>query len=139
MEDFTPAEPDPRPKLLLRVIASLALFGFLVGMMIGRLGDPQPIMLEKVQVVSGGLELQFDTEPKVTAEHVDGALVMRFDADGSSRQGQLQLDGKNVNWRLLRSKGGLLLNLVAARPLRAQWHGTAEGGSWRLVISLAAE
>ena len=117
----------------------LALFGFLVGMMIGRLGDPQPVMLEKVEVTADGLQLWFDAEPKVAAEHVDGALVMRFDAEGSSRQGQLQLNGRTVNWRVLRNKGGMLLNLVAARPLQAQWHGAAEGGRWRLEVSLTAE
>jgi hypothetical protein len=139
VEDFTLDVPDPRPKLFVRVVASLALFGFMVGMMIGRLQDPAPVLLDDIVVTAGGLELVFDAEPKVLAEHVDGALVMRFDAEGSSRQGQLQLDGKRVNWRLLRSKGGLLLNLVAARPLQAQWRGAAEGGRWRLVISLAPE
>ncbi|WP_108096561.1 hypothetical protein [Pseudomonas sp. GV071] len=139
VEEFTLEAPDPRPKLLLRVVASLALFGFLVGMMIGRLQDPEPVMLDDMQITADGMQLWFDAEPKVHAEHVHGAVVMRFDAEGSSRQGQLQLDGRNVNWRLLRSKGGLLLNLVAARPLRAEWQGAAEGGRWRLVISLAPE
>ncbi|WP_457436310.1 hypothetical protein [Pseudomonas sp. TE3786] len=131
--------PDPRPKLFLRVLASLALFGFLVGMMLGRLGDPQPVTLADVQITTDGLQLVFDAEPKMAAEHVNGALVMRFDAEGRSRQGQLQLEGKSVNWRLLRDKGGLLLNVVAARPLRAEWHSTAEGGRWRLAISLTAK
>jgi hypothetical protein len=139
VEDFTHVEPDPRPKLLTRFIASIALFGFLVGMMIGRLSDPAPVMLDEIQLTADGMALWFDTEPKLTAEHVHGALVMRIDAEGSSRQGQLQLDGRNVNWRVLRSKGGLLVNFVAARPLRGQWHGAAEGGRWRLVISLAPE
>lgn len=139
VEDSTLAEPDPRPKLFPRFLASIALFFFLVGMMIGRLQDPAPVMLDDIQITADGMQLLFDSEPKVTAEHVDGALVMRIDAEGSSRQGQLQLDGRNVNWRVLRSKGGLLVNFVAARPLRGQWHGAAEGGRWRLVISLGAE
>ncbi|MEN0106347.1 MAG: hypothetical protein AAGC84_07955, partial [Pseudomonas sp.] len=84
-EDFTLVEPDPRPKLLTRFVASIALFGFLVGMMIGRLQDPSPVMLDELRVTSDGLQLWFDDEPKLSAEHVDGALVMRIDAEGSSR------------------------------------------------------
>ena len=46
------------------------------------------------------------------------------------------LNGKNVNWRLRRTDGGLLLTLVAARPLQGDWAGAPQDGRWRLQVNL---
>lgn len=137
-QDSTPEE-DPRPKLWRRFLAALALLGLLVGLMLGRLTAPEPVTLEQVEALPDGLQIWFSGEPKVSGEHLHGALVLLFEADGRAQHGQLQLAGKGVNWRLIHSERGLLLNLVAARPLRGEWHGAAVEGRWRLRISLRAE
>ena len=129
-------EEDPRPKLWPRVLGSLAIVGVMVGMMIGRLTAPTPVELQQVDVLPGGLVVWFSAEPKLHGELVDGTLGLLFDAKGKLQNGQLMLNGKNVNWRLRRTDGGLLLTLVAARPLQGDWAGAPQDGRWRLQVNL---
>ena len=132
----TPDEPDPRSKSWPRVLFSLALFGMLVGLMIGRLTAPEPRVLEQVEVVADGLDLWFNEEPKLHGEIVDGTVVLLFEAEGKSRKGQLTYDGKPVSWRVRISDKGLLLSLVAARPLQARWAGESVEDRWRVQVRL---
>ncbi|MDD1150470.1 hypothetical protein M5G25_19510 [Pseudomonas sp. TNT2022 ID357] len=132
-------EEDPRPKLMLKVFGSLAIVGMMVGLMIGRLTQPDPVELQQVEVAADGLVLWFNHEPKVHGEHIDGAVALLFDAQGRGQNGQLQVNQKNVNWRVRLADRGLLLNLVAARPLRGDWAGSEVEGRWRLAIHLREE
>ncbi|MCE5981183.1 hypothetical protein ABE525_16600 [Pseudomonas wadenswilerensis] len=134
-EHSTP-EPDPRSQLWPRVLFSLALFGMLVGLMIGRLTAPEPRVLEQIEVVEAGLNLWFNEEPKLHGEEVEGTLTLLFEAEGRAARGQLQLQGKPVSWRVQNSDGGLLVTLVAARPLHGEWAGAEEGGRWRVQVRL---
>ncbi len=118
---------------------SLALFGLMVGMMIGRLTEPEPRVLEQVDVVPGGLQVWFNEQPQTHGETVDGALALLFEADGNAQRGRLKLDGKDVSWRVQKTDKGLLLSLVAARPLHGDWVGATVDGRWRLEISLREE
>ncbi|CAK9891731.1 hypothetical protein PS652_04595 [Pseudomonas fluorescens] len=118
------------------MLFSLALFGMLVGLMIGRLTAPEPRVLEQVEVVEAGLNLWFNEEPKLHGEEVEGTLALLFEAEGKAVRGQLQLQGKPVSWRVQHSDGGLLVTLVAARPLHGEWAGTEEGGRWRVQVKL---
>ncbi|PWB32083.1 hypothetical protein DCO48_14470 [Pseudomonas sp. SDI] len=137
-EHSTP-EPDPRSKSWPRVLFSLALFGLLVGMMIGRLTAPEPRVLEQVEVVEAGLNLWFNEAPQLHGEQVDGTLALLFDAEGKTQKGQLQLAGKPVTWRVQHSDKGLLVTLVAARALRGDWVGDAAQGRWRVQVRLHEE
>ncbi|MNQ93959.1 hypothetical protein D3C85_1094480 [compost metagenome] len=121
------------------MIGSLALFGFLLGLMIGRMLQPDPLRLASVEVVEEGLQLWFNVEPQVRAGHIAGAFFLRVESLGREQQGQLRLQGKVVNWRLRREGRDLLLRLVAARPLRGEWHAEELDGRWRLTVSLAYE
>ncbi|MCQ4272173.1 MULTISPECIES: hypothetical protein [Pseudomonas] len=132
-------EDDPRPRMWPRFLLALALFGLLLGMMIGRLNAPQPALLQRVEVLPGALVLWFDREPKVFVERIEGTLAMLIETRGKEAGGQLLLDGRPVNWRIVRVERGLLLNLVAALPLHGALKGAAEEGGWRLEISLRAE
>ena len=129
-------EEDPRPKLWPRVLGSLAIVGVMVGMMIGRLTAPEPIELQQVDVLADGLVVWFSDEPKLHGELVDGTLGLLFDAKGKAQSGQLKLNGKNVNWRVRATDGGLLLTLVAARALQGDWAGAPQDGRWRLQVNL---
>ncbi|UVJ44335.1 hypothetical protein NVV94_01600 [Pseudomonas sp. LS1212] len=132
-------EDDPRPNLWPRVMFSLALVGLMVGLMIGRLTAPEPRVLEQIEVVPAGLQLWFNEQPEIHGEHVDGAVALLINAQGKAQQGRLQLAGKPVSWRVRKTDQGLLLNLVAARPVRGEWAGATVDGRWRLEISLREE
>jgi hypothetical protein len=127
---------DTRSKLFPRVMASLAIVGLMVGLMIGRLTTPDPCELQQVEVTSDGLVVWFNNEPKSHCEFVDGSLALLFEAEGKAQKGQLKLNDKVVNWRTRLSDGGLLLTVVAARPLQGEWAGSEVDGRWRLEIHL---
>lgn len=117
-------------------MASLAIVGLMVGLMIGRLTTPDPCELQQVEVTSDGLVVWFNNEPKSHGEFVDGSLALLFEAEGKAQKGQLKLNDKVVNWRTRLSDGGLLLTVVAARPLQGEWAGSEVDGRWRLEIHL---
>ncbi len=125
-----------RSKLFLRVMGSLAIVGVMVGMMIGRLTTPDPSQLQQVEVMNDGLVVWFNNEPKTHGEMVDGSVALLFGAEGKAQKGQLKLGGKDVNWRVRLSDEGLLLTLVAARPLQGEWAGSEVDDRWRLEIHL---
>ncbi|MGZ9741897.1 hypothetical protein ACXX83_26255 [Pseudomonas sp. GNP012] len=129
-------QADVRSKLFLRVMGSLAIVGMMIGLMIGRLTTPDPSQLQQVEVTGDGLVVWFNNEPKVHGEIVDGSVALLFGAEGQAQKGQLKLGGKDVNWRVSLSDGGLLLTLVAARPLQGEWAGSEVDDRWRLEIHL---
>ena len=132
-------EEDPRPKLLPRVMGSLAIDGLMVGLMIGRLTIPDPVELQQVETAPDGVVVWFNSEPQLHGEHIDGTVALLFDAQGKAASGQLKVNDKDVNWRIRKTDGGLLLNLVAARPLRGEWKGDEVDGRWRLEIHLQGQ
>ncbi|WP_095963562.1 hypothetical protein [Pseudomonas ogarae] len=127
---------DRRSKLMPRVMGSLAIFGLMVGLMIGRLTTPEPSALQQVEVTDGVLVAWFNNEPKLHGEIVDGSVALLFQAEGRPQKGQLKLNGKDVNWRVRLSDKGLLLTLVAARALRGEWTGSEVDDRWRLEVRL---
>ncbi|MCL6704331.1 hypothetical protein [Pseudomonas sp. T1.Ur] len=135
-ERHSTPQTDRRSKLMPRVMGSLAIFGMMIGLMIGRLTTPEPSVLQQVEVTNGGLVAWFNNEPKLHGEVIDGSVALLFDAEGSPQNGQLKLNGKDVNWRVRLSDKGLLLTLVAARPLRGEWAGSEVDDRWRLEIRL---
>ncbi|MGE6794041.1 hypothetical protein SAMN05216206_3498 [Pseudomonas guineae] len=130
---------DPRPRPWVRVIGSLALFGFLIGLMIGRLFQPDPLWLERVEEREQGLELWFNVEPVPREEHAGGVFILRLESFGREQQGQLQVQGRLANWRLQRERKDLVLRVLAARPLRGDWRAEEVDGRWRLLVSLVEQ
>ncbi|MND54273.1 hypothetical protein D3C80_453300 [compost metagenome] len=118
------------------MMLSLAIVGLMVGLMIGRLTTPDERELQQVEVVQDGLELWFNEEPQLHGENVEGTVALLFQAQGKARQGQLSLQGKPVSWRVQNSKEGLLLTVVAARPLHGEWAGAEDAGRWRVQVKL---
>ena len=115
---------------------SLAIVGMMVGLMIGRLTTPDPSVLQQVEVTADGLVVWFNNEPKTHGELIDGTVALLFDAQGKTARGQLKLNEKDVNWRLRLTDKGLLLTLLAARPLKGEWTGSEVDDRWRLEIHL---
>jgi hypothetical protein len=135
-ERHSTPQTDRRSKLMPRVMGSLAIFGMMIGLMIGRLTTPEPSELQQVEVADGRLIVWFNNEPKLHGELIDGSVALLFQAQGRPQKGQLKLNGKDVNWRVRLSDKGLLLTLVAARPLRGEWAGSEVDDRWRLEIRL---
>lgn len=119
-----------------RVMGSLAIVGVMVGLMIGRLTTPEPNELQQIEVADGVLVAWFNNEPKLHGEVIDGSVALLFEAQGRPQKGQFKLNGKDVNWRVRLSDQGLLLTLVAARPLRGEWAGSEVDDRWRLEVRL---
>ncbi|KIQ29710.1 hypothetical protein [Pseudomonas viridiflava] len=132
-------EADPRPKLWPRVLGSMAIVGFTIGTIIGRLQQPVPVELEQIEELPTGLALWFDEEPRYEGSTVDGAVVLRLDASGRPWSGQLRFDSKVARWKLERGEKGLVLTLLAARPLQGDWRTEKVDGRWRLEVSLREE
>ena len=141
LKDGQHSTPDPseRSQLWPRVLGSMAIFGLLIGLMIGRLANPEPAHLENIEVLPGAIVLWFNDEPRLHSEEVQGTVAMLFDATGAPANGRLLVDGKPVTWRIQRSDEGLVLTVVAARAMRAESVGVQQDGRWRLVVSLAQE
>ncbi|NUT75091.1 hypothetical protein HNO86_08575 [Pseudomonas sp. C1C7] len=135
-ERHSTPQADSRSKQFPRVLASLAIVGLMVGLMIGRLTTPDPSELQQVEVTEDGLVVWFNNEPKTHGEVVDGSVALLFEAQGKAQQGQLKLNDRSVNWRVRLSGGGLLLTAVAARPLQGDWAGSEVDDRWRLEIHL---
>lgn len=114
----------------------MAIMGLLVGLMIGRLTNPEPPVLERVEQVPDGLALWFSDEPQLHGENVEGTVALLFQAEGKAQRGQLSLQGKPASWRVQHSDGGLLLTVLAARPLRGEWHAAEDAGGWRVQVTL---
>ncbi|UCJ17080.1 copper resistance protein CopC [Pseudomonas sp. MM211] len=138
-EDGAHSTPDKssRPRPWLRVICSLAIFGFLIGLMIGRLFHPDAMHLKAVDAAPDQLVLWFNVEPQVQVSDFQGAFVLRFEGLGREQQGQLQVAGRAANWRVMRDGRELEVRILAARPLRAELNAEEVDGRWRLTIRLA--
>ncbi|MCE0462883.1 MULTISPECIES: hypothetical protein [Pseudomonas] len=135
-ERHSTPQTDRRSTQMPRVLASLAIFGLMIGLMIGRLTNPEPSVLQQIEVADGVLVAWFSDEARLHGEIIDGSVALLFEAEGQAQKGQLKFNGKDVNWRVRLSDKGLLLTLVAARPLRAQWAGSEVDGRWRLEVRL---
>ncbi|MEN8642989.1 hypothetical protein [Pseudomonas sichuanensis] len=129
-------EPDVRSKAFPKMILSLAIVGLMVGLMIGRLTTPDERVLQQVEVVQDGLNLWFNEEPQLHGENVEGTVALAFQAEGKAQRGQLFLQDKPVAWRVQKGKEGLLLTLIAARPLQGQWSGAEDDGRWKVQVRL---
>jgi hypothetical protein len=133
-------EEDPRPKLWPRFLGSIAIVGLMVGLMIGRLTTPDPIELQRIEALPDGVAVWFNREPQLHGEIIDGAVALLFNAQGTAQRGELKLaSARDVRWRVQKTDKGLLLNLLAARPLRGEWHGATQDGRWRLEVNLREE
>ena len=121
----------------MRVIGSLAILGFLVGLMIGRLFHPDAMHLKAVEAQDDHLLLWFNVEPQVQVSDAHGTFALRFEGLGRERQGQLWIAGRAANWRVVREGRELEVRVVAARPLRAAMDAEKVEGRWRLTVRLA--
>jgi hypothetical protein len=132
----TPDEQDPRSKLWPKFLGAIALFGLLVGLMIGKVTEPEPRVLARIEIQPAGLVLWFNEEPRLHGEFHNGTLAIVFDAHGRPGAGQLPIDGRQANWKVQQGDQGLLLTVIAARPLQGDWSGSEVDGRWRFEVKV---
>ncbi|WP_336512661.1 hypothetical protein [Stutzerimonas stutzeri] len=127
---------DPLPRLRRRFFGALVLLGLLFGSLLGNLFRPGPVELLRVEPVASGLQLWFSREPELYSENVDGAVGMLFQAKGQAAAGRLKINENDARWRVQGTERGLLLHVVATRPLQARWSGEKVDGEWRLQLQI---
>jgi len=130
------APVDPLPRLRRRFFGSLVLLGLLFGSLLGHVFKPGPVQLLRVEPVEGGLQLWFDREPEIYSQDVEGAVGMLFQAEGRAETGRLDVAGASASWRVQTTEKGLLVHVVATRPLAASWSGDKLDGDWRLLLQV---
>ena len=69
------------------------------------------IGLELLSIPTYGLVAYafFNKRSLEAGEHIDGTVALLFDALGKAASGQLKVNDKDVNWRIRKTDGGLLL------------------------------
>lgn len=136
--DSTLIEPDWR-KLRLQVFASLCLFGFLFGLMLGKLRqEPAPAQLTLVRAEPGALELCFDRLPEITSQAGTADLLWLLQpvASVEDASGDLSLpDAGQVRWIMHWQQEQLRLGITAIGALSASWQPADNKGCVRLLVS----
>ena len=137
-DEHSIVQEDPRRRVLPLFLLGLAAAGLLVGLILGKWLHPRPTYLLEVRALPAALVLWFDREPLAPRlETLDGALVVRLEnTEGNPQSGRLRVGEGEARWRVRATASGLVLSVVATRPLRAEWQGEARGGQWRMELRL---
>lgn len=125
----------------IKFFASVCLFAFMLGLMLGTLLKPdQAGQAQLLSVAAEGAELQlcFSQLPKAAVSNQDGAFVMLLAvAPVDAQEGTLVLAaGQTVSWRLAPRSDGMQLGVVGLEPVQGQW--SQEPGSACIRIAVQA-
>ena len=134
-----------REQWQIKFFASLALFGFLVGMMIGRVleGPQQPEFSKRVaqiQSFANGLGVCLTSPVQVQARAEQGAYqLLLLNAWGQTAQGELSMAGENpVRWTLQSVDDTVQITFIGLRALDGQWRPRlTDEGYWCADIELS--
>jgi hypothetical protein len=136
-------EALPRRQLLLKFLASLVLFGFLVGLMLGQLLQPnKPIMpsntVEQLLTYADGLSVCLREPGQVQASHVQGTYHLWFaDTAGREARGVLVLaNGERITWRLTPHGRHMQVVFIGLQPLIGQWHVRVTPEHWCAEVQI---
>ncbi|HZJ95767.1 MAG TPA: hypothetical protein VFD11_09485 [Thiopseudomonas sp.] len=140
-------EPPPRKQWQIKFIASLALFGFLVGMMIGRLlEEPQQPEYSKqivqIQTFANGLGVCLTSAVQVQAVAEQGAYQLRLlNAWGQAAQGEISMPGSSpVRWQLQPVNNRVHITFIGLQALTGQWRPRlADEGRWCADVELRVQ
>lgn len=138
-------EPAPRKQWQVKFIASVALFGFLAGMMIGRLLEgPQQLEFSKrvvqIQNYTDGLAVCLTDSVQVQTRAVQGTYqVLLLTTWGQATQGEILLSGEApVRWQLQTVDETVQVTFIGLQALQGQWHPRlTEKGHWCADIELS--
>ena len=138
-------ELPPRRQWILKFLASLALLGFLVGLMIGRVVEPPPALqpynrLLQLQSYADGLAVCFAQTITPQVRHEQGAYYLWFaDTQGRNAQGEFVLPlGQLVQWQVESRDTGVQVVFVGLQALQGQWSVRQDQQQWCTDIRISA-
>ncbi|MBS7326888.1 MAG: hypothetical protein KIG85_09795 [Thiopseudomonas sp.] len=122
--EFTWREP-PRLKWRIKYFASICLFAFMGGLILGTLLKDPPVkpQLLQARVQGDALQLCFSSLPKAVVMSQQGAYAMLFAVEPSpAQQGVLHwANGQHARWHLQPRENGMQLGVVALQALEGSW------------------
>lgn len=130
-------EALPRRPLLLKFLASLVLFGFLFGLMLGQLlqprkpfNDSNPVL--QLLTYADGLGVCLKEPAQVQAAHTQGVYQLWFaDSSGRDARGEIVLvGGPRITWRLEQQAGRMQLTFIGLQAVQGQWHARQTAAYW---------
>lgn len=137
--EFTWREPK-RWQWRIKFFASLCLFGFMVGLMLGQLihGRPDGLArLKKLEQLDEGLLLCFSRAVGVAEVSEQGLYALYLQGVKlEPAAGSLLVQGHQVRWALQPEQSQARLSLVSLPALKGNWQGT-EKGCIQLRVELA--
>ena len=138
-------EALPRRPLMLKFLASVVLFGFLVGLMLGQLGQPSKTIVysntvQQLLTYADGLSVCLREPAQVQASHEQGIYQLGFaDTVGRDAQGELLLvTGERIAWRLEQRAAHVQLTFIGLQPLIGQWHARVTPQYWCADVRIKA-
>lgn len=137
-------ESPPRRQWIFKVFASLALFGFLVGLMLGRLLEepttPQNSnTIVQLQTYVDGLGICLSEPAQVQAYAEQGVYqLLLLNSKGQSAHGEFALaDGKPVRWRVEPQKAMTRIVFIALQPVIGQWSARLSDDLWCVDVQVS--
>ncbi len=138
-------EALPRRPLLLKFLASLVLFGFLLGLMLGQLLHPTKPINDTNPVVqlltyADGLGVCLKAPTQVQTAHTQGVYQLWFaDSSGRDARGEIILaEGPRITWRLEQQASGLLVTFIGLQAVQGQWQARQTTANWCADIQISA-
>lgn len=135
----------PRRQLLLKFLASLVLFGFLVGLMLGQLEQPnKPVVysntVKQLLTYTDGLSVCLREPAQVQTSDEQGIYQLWFaDTTGRDARGELILiTGERITWRLEQSARHVRVVFIGLQPLTGQWHVRETPEYWCADVQIKA-
>ena len=127
----------------MKFLASLMLFGFLLGLMLGRLTEPPRQYAHRViqvQAYADGLAVCLSAPAEIQSSTFEGAYQLLLqDTLGESAQGELILgstkgatkgSAEPIRWLLEQHNGDVRLIFVGLQPLRGRWQPRVTETLW---------
>ena len=117
-------------KWRIKYFASLCLFAFMGGLILGKVfkSAPEIPRLLHVKPLDSSLQLCFTRLPRVAVITEDGAFVMLLSVQPADEEtGRLVLSGGDLaSWHLVPRNDGMQLGVIGLQPVRAGWEKDAD-------------
>lgn len=137
-------ESPPRRQWIFKVFASMALFSFLVGMMLGRVfEEPRASQhrstVVQLQTYADGLGICLSEPTQVQAQTEQGVYqLLLLNSQGQAAQGEFALvDGQSVRWRVEPQETMMRVVFIGLQPVQGQWHTRVSDELWCVDVQLS--
>lgn len=136
-------ESPPRRQWIFKVFASMVLFGFLVGMMLGRVfEEPKTSQYSstvvQLQNYADGLGICLSAPVQVQAQAEEGIYqLLLFNSTGQAAHGEFALaEGQPVRWRVEPQETMMRVVFIGLQPVLGQWRARTSAALWCIDVQL---